>query len=66
MTHGTMQDGHGCWRRVVWYDWLGRKHTSLSVPRRRVRLGLLEWLMVWALGVAVVGGSFGLLVELVR
>ena len=66
MEHGTMQDGRGCWRRVVWHDRQGRKRASLSVPRRRVRLGLLEWLAVMALGVAVVGGSFGLLVELVR
>ena len=35
MTHGTMQDDRGGWRRTVWYDSAGRKHASLSVPRRR-------------------------------
>lgn len=65
MNHGTMQDGRGGWRRVVWHDRQGRKHASLSVPRRP-RRRLLEWLAVMALGVAVIGGSFGMLVELVR
>jgi hypothetical protein len=65
MTHGTMQDDRGGWRRTVWYDSAGRKHASLSVPRRR-RPPVIEWIMGGVLGVAVMGGAFGLLVELVR
>ena len=64
MTHGTMQDDRGGWRRTVWYDSAGR-HESLSVPRQR-RPPVIEWIMVVVLGVTVIGGAFGTLVELVR